>query len=103
MIIVKYETEAEAEANKAEKEAQGFKLTEVRNITEGNFLGFQEPGWKEPEYPKQLNEQYNQLKLQLAEANAATLELYELITQGECSNGRSESYVYTSCLCYGDH
>jgi hypothetical protein len=43
MQIVKYETEQEAQQIIQEKEALGFVLIEVSNITEGNFLGFTEP------------------------------------------------------------
>lgn len=43
MQIVKYTTEAEAQLIIAEKTGQGLILTDVSNITEGNFLGFKEP------------------------------------------------------------
>lgn len=43
MQIVKYETEEEADKIKIEKKAQGMILTNVANVTEGNFLGFKEP------------------------------------------------------------
>lgn len=42
MIIVKYQTESEAEAIITEKTAAGYVLTNVDNVTEGNFLGFVE-------------------------------------------------------------
>ena len=40
MIIIKYENESEVEAIVAEQTSKGFHLIEVSNITEGNFLGF---------------------------------------------------------------
>lgn len=61
MIIVKYDSEEEAEQIKAEKIAEGYTLVEIRNITEGNFLGFQEPGWQPPQYPKPIEEQIDVL------------------------------------------
>lgn len=50
MIIVKYETEEEAQQIIAEKTAQGLFLVEMANITEGNFLGFDDSPLKESEY-----------------------------------------------------
>lgn len=44
MIIVAYDgTQDEYDRIIAEKTAEGFILTDVQNITEGNFLGFKEP------------------------------------------------------------
>jgi hypothetical protein len=43
MIIKKYLTEEEAEVIKQEQAALGNVLTDIANITEGNFLGFREP------------------------------------------------------------
>ncbi len=40
MQIIKYITEQEAQEIIAEKTAQGLTLIEIANITEGNFLGF---------------------------------------------------------------
>lgn len=40
MQIIKYTTEQEAQEITASKTAQGLTLVEVANITEGNFLGF---------------------------------------------------------------
>lgn len=65
--IFKYETEEEASRIKAEKEAAGFILVEVQNITEGNFLGFQEIGWTPPE-PEET--QVQRLDRQLADQDA---------------------------------
>ena len=42
MQIIKYQTEEEAQIIIAEKILQGFILTDVSNIGEGNFLGFTE-------------------------------------------------------------
>lgn len=49
MLIIKYETEEEAERIIAEKNAQGFRLSEIANITEGNFLGFDDSEVKQRE------------------------------------------------------
>jgi hypothetical protein len=38
--IVKYETEEEKQAIINSQAAEGFALTDIANITEGNFLGF---------------------------------------------------------------
>jgi hypothetical protein len=44
MQIVKYDgTTKEYDRIVAEKVAQGFTLTDVSNVTEGDFLGFKEP------------------------------------------------------------
>lgn len=40
MIIIKYETEEEAQQIIQTKQAEGFVLIAVSNVTEGNFLGF---------------------------------------------------------------
>lgn len=42
MQIYKYATEEEAQQIIADKTVQGLILTDVQNITEGNFLGFAE-------------------------------------------------------------
>jgi hypothetical protein len=44
MQIVKYDgSQKEYDKIVAEKTAAGFILTDVANVTEGNFLGFKEP------------------------------------------------------------
>ncbi|MNP28570.1 hypothetical protein D3C76_1215400 [compost metagenome] len=60
MIIIKYETEEEAEQIIYEKQEDGFTLVEVTNITEGNFLGFQGSEWTPSIYPKPLEERINE-------------------------------------------
>ena|GEM_PF-6405365 len=75
MKIVKYETEEEAEQIKNQQIAKGYILVEVSNITEGNFLGFQEVGWIEPEPETPLHDQITQLEAQNTELMLAVAEL----------------------------
>ena len=75
MKIVKYETENEAEQIKNEHIAKGYILVEVSNVTEGNFLGFQETGWIEPEPETLLRDQLTRLETQNTELMLAVAEL----------------------------
>lgn len=59
MIIIKYETEEEGKQIITEKSAAGYTLVAVQNVTEGNFLGFQEPGWVPPEPETPLLDKIN--------------------------------------------
>lgn len=43
MQIVKFITEEEAQQIIAQKQSEGLILTNVSNVTEGNFLGFKDP------------------------------------------------------------
>lgn len=70
MLIVKYETEEEAQQIIAEKESARYTLVEVSNVKEGNFLGFQEPGWTPP-VPPEVREA---LEVQVAELQQADIE-----------------------------
>jgi hypothetical protein len=67
MIIVKYETEEEADQIKIDKIGLGYILVEVSNITEGNFLGFQESGYVPPVQEQPLIAQVAELKSQNAD------------------------------------
>ncbi|MCT4597476.1 MAG: hypothetical protein N4A50_06310 [Vallitalea sp.] len=52
MLIIKYDTEQEAELIKKEKTSQGYTLVEIANITEGNFLGFDDTPIQPPNNPQ---------------------------------------------------
>lgn len=77
MIIIKYETEEDAQRIIAEKQAEGYTLVEVQNITEGNFLGFEEPGWVPPEIPPDVTEQIQELQNENTDLKLAIAELAE--------------------------
>lgn len=95
MLIVKYETEEEAAQIIEVKQGEGYTLVEVQNVTEGNFLGFQEPGWTPPtEVIEKLQNENTDLKLAIAELaetsesdkidmQLALAELADLITGGD--------------------
>ncbi|MGG6314100.1 hypothetical protein [Paenibacillus macerans] len=75
MLIIKYETEEEAEQIIYEKQKDGFTLVEVSNITEGNFLGFQEPGWTPPTPEETLFDKLTALEQSDAENKQAIADL----------------------------
>lgn len=64
MQIIKYDgTQEKYNSIVAEKQAQGFTLTDVANVTEGNFLGFKEPSEiQEPIVQTSLEEKINNLQ-----------------------------------------
>lgn len=54
MQIYKYSTQEDYDRIIEEKTAQGLILTNVSNVTEGNFLGFKEPEEIKPELDTDL-------------------------------------------------
>lgn len=56
MQIVQYQTEEEKQQIIAEKTAIGLHLIEIQNITEGNFLGFDDHPNPRPIMPNEVDE-----------------------------------------------
>jgi len=77
MIIVAYTTDEEAEQIKADKAAEGYTLVAVSNITEGNFLRFEEPGWTPPVHEPALTAQVAALQEEMTNTQVALAETYE--------------------------
>ncbi|ANS73716.1 hypothetical protein AWM70_03280 [Paenibacillus yonginensis] len=77
MIIVKYQNEEEMQQIIDEKQAAGYTLIEVQNITEGNFLGFEEPGWIPTETPPDVTNQIKELQNENTDLKLAIAELAE--------------------------
>jgi hypothetical protein len=81
MEIFKYNTEDEAQAIIAKQTAQGLVLSNVANITEGNFLGFMESE-KVGIITNALPEQLAELKEQVLTLMDAVATLYETVSGG---------------------
>jgi|GEM_PF-5038157 len=94
MQIIKYTTEAEAEQIKLEKVSQGLVLVEIANITEGNYLGFddhpRERALPIDEQVRMLEAENQQLKNRLqtteqiaAETSSTQQQLIEILIDME--------------------
>lgn len=83
MKIISYDgTQQEYDRILAEQTALGFILTNVSNITEGNFLGFQEPEWVPPVTEPNVTDRINKLEAQNTELMLAIAEAAEATDQG---------------------
>lgn len=79
MQIYKYSTQEDYDRIVAEKAAQGFILTHVSNITEGNYLGFKEP----EEIKPTLDAELKTLKEKLDTVLANQTEVVQLKAEKE--------------------
>lgn len=57
MVIIKYDKEEDAQRIIDEQLAKGLQLVEVSNISEGNFLGFDDRAIQSPTLPPTKDEQ----------------------------------------------
>lgn len=80
MIIVKYTTVEEKEQIINEQVSKGLELVSVANITEGNFLGFEDPTTFVIYQPKlELEEEVSDLKLKIAQEKADNITTFEAL------------------------
>lgn len=77
-----YSTEEEAQKIKSEQAEKGYKLVEVQNITEGDFLGFVSTDWIPPAPATPESERLRELEKELAVAN----EKVDKLTSADLDN-----------------
>lgn len=73
MVIIKYETQDEVQALTAAQTALGMHLVAVSNITEGNFLGFDDRDVVTPIPPEQVTMQQSMADQQTIKDGIADL------------------------------
>ena len=79
MQIYKYETQADYDKIVSEKTTQGLILTNVSNVTEGNFLGFKET----EEIPQTIDTELKALKEKIDTVLANQVEVVQLKAEKE--------------------
>lgn len=68
-ITVDYTTEGERDSLIAEYEAQGYRLKEEQKYFDGNHLIFTDEPYVEPEPPRDLQAEIDEIKAKIADYN----------------------------------